>query len=324
MCPIAFAKLTHFENTDVFCAFLRDFASMQSISFFHTIFLVNNPICDTISVSKKLTYTVRAMIKLNPIHIDKLWGYEKWVASTFGDGSQKEFFDKAGSLYPLVAKILQIDSVPSVKIHPDDFFVEHIEADEYHIGQTECWYILDAKPDSRIVYGFNGEYSEKELRKAIEKGKLEKYFNYVNVVPGDFIYIPAGTVHCLGAGLRVLEIQQACGFSYRMYDFNRGRELDVKKALMVIKNGNSIPVYNYASGEFSCAYFTLLRYDVSGTQSVKAEKNWKLIFVVKSDKAVIIGPEKLIVLNEEDVIALAPGELAQIKGDAQILEIQPA
>ena len=62
------------------------------------------------------------MIKLNPIHIDKLWGYEKWVASTFGDGSQKEFFDKAGSLYPLVAKILQIDSVPSVKIHPDDFF----------------------------------------------------------------------------------------------------------------------------------------------------------------------------------------------------------
>ena len=204
------------------------------------------------------------------------------------------------------------------------FFVEHIEADEYHIGQTECWYILDAKPDSRIVYGFNGEYSEKELRKAIEKGKLEKYFNYVNVVPGDFIYIPAGTVHCLGAGLRVLEIQQACGFSYRMYDFNRGRELDVKKALMVIKNGNSIPVYNYASGEFSCAYFTLLRYDVSGTQSVKAEKNWKLIFVVKSDKAVIIGPEKLIVLNEEDVIALAPGELAQIKGDAQILEIQPA
>ncbi|MBR5356157.1 MAG: class I mannose-6-phosphate isomerase, partial [Lachnospiraceae bacterium] len=160
------------------------------------------------------------MLKLNPIKSDKIWGYENWIASTHPNGLQKDFMEAAGGDYPLLVKVIQANDTLSIQVHPDDDFAVKLEGKGSR-GKTECWYVLDAKPDAKIVYGIKEGYSKEVLSNAIKENKLEEYLEFVNVSKGDFIFIPAGTVHAIGAGLRLLEVQQSCDLTYRLYDWGR-------------------------------------------------------------------------------------------------------
>lgn len=272
------------------------------------------------------------MLKLNSIKSDKIWGHELWIASTHQNGCQKEFMDFCGGLYPLLIKIIQANDKLSVQVHPNDELALKLEGPG-NVGKTECWYVLDAEPDSKLVYGIKKDASREELEKAINENRLESYLEYANVKKGDFIFIPAGTVHAIGGGLRLLEVQQSCDLTYRLYDWGRGREVHVQKSLDVISKKPLEKIKPFEK-EFSCEYFSLEKIDIKGGWSMMCPKPEssddkkkanavQLIFVLESNKAVIrnAGEPFGKPIAAEEIYAIAPGEKITIEGNASVMKI---
>lgn len=267
------------------------------------------------------------MIKLNAIKSEKIWGYELWIASTHPNGCQEEFKNAIGGDYPLLVKVIQADDTLSIQVHPDDELAVKLEG-EGNRGKTECWYVLDAKPDAKLVYGIKEGYSNEVLSKAITENNLEDYLEIVNVKPGDFIFIPAGTVHAIGAGLRLMEVQQSCDLTYRLYDWGRGREVHIEKGLAVIKRDDMIPVAPFP-GQFECKYFDLQTVDVKGGWSMfcsgdKANPaDTQLLYIISSDKAVIRTSEEKVgkTILAEEIYAVLPGDKITVEGKAKIMRI---
>ena len=185
------------------------------------------------------------MLKLNAIQLDKIWGYEQWIASTHENGLQQDLLNSMGGNYPLLVKIIQANENLSIQVHPDDDSAKLLEGNDA-VGKTECWYVLDALPDASLVYGLKKQYTKEQIKDAILNNTLEDFLNIVPVSKGDFIFIPAGTVHAIGKGLRLLEIQQSCDTTYRLYDWGRDRELHVEKGIAVIKNDKIKPIEKFS------------------------------------------------------------------------------
>ena len=137
--------------------------------------------------------------------------------------------------FPLLIKFLDAQDWLSVQVHPDDALALELEGEPR--GKTECWYILDAAPDAEIIYGFSAQVSEDEFREAIISGKAREYLQFVPVKAGDFVNVPAGTVHAIGPGIMLYELQQTSDTTYRLYDWERvgldgkPRELHIEKGL---------------------------------------------------------------------------------------------
>ncbi len=213
------------------------------------------------------------MFKNDYFLAERPWGYERWILSTHCAGEStvskdtdiiggKSLSRIAGSDYPLLVKIIQANDTLSVQVHPDDDYAARVENS---LGKTECWYILDAKPEATLICGLNEteeNYSRDELAKAIENASLESHLKKVPVKKGDFLFIPAGTVHAIEGGLRIIEIQQSSDITYRLYDWGSDREIHVEKSLDVIK---AIPgdLVKSFSGRYECNYFTLEKLDYS-------------------------------------------------------------
>lgn len=139
--------------------------------------------------------------------------------------------------FPLLIKLIDAHDDLSVQVHPDDSYAfEH----EGEYGKMEMWYILDAEPNAEIIYGFRKEISREECRRRIEENTLLDVVQRVKVQAGDVVVIPAGTVHAIGRGIFLAEIQQNSDTTYRVYDYARlgadgkARELHVEKALDVL------------------------------------------------------------------------------------------
>ena len=136
--------------------------------------------------------------------------------------------------FPLMLKLLDARQSLSVQVHPDD---DYARAHEGKSGKSEAWYILDAEPGARIVYGVDSRGDS--LRDIVASGRLEERLHWVEVHPGDVFYIPGGTIHALGGGIRCYEIQQSSDVTYRFWDWNRvgkdgkPRELHLRQALDV-------------------------------------------------------------------------------------------
>ena len=262
------------------------------------------------------------MLKLTPIKSEKIWGYELWIASTHPNGCQDSFKEFCAGEYPLLVKVIQANDTLSIQVHPDDEAAVRLEGPGNR-GKTECWYVLDAEPGAKLVYGLKQGASREQLASAIEKSALEPYLNFVEVQKGDFIYIPAGTVHAIGGGLRLLEVQQSCDLTYRLYDWGRGREVHIQKGLEVIKTKDMIAPAPF-SGEFECPYFSLERKDVRGGWSMFCSEGVQLIYVLSSEKAVIRGPGDQFgkTIYAEEIYAVAPGDKITIEGRASVIRIK--
>lgn len=264
------------------------------------------------------------MLKLNAIKSEKIWGYELWIASTHPNGCQEEFKKACGGDYPLLVKVIQANDKLSIQVHPDDDWAVKLEG-VGNRGKTECWYILDATPDAKIVYGIKEGFSNDVLAKAIKENNLEDYLDLVSVKPGDFIYIPAGTVHAIGGGLRLMEVQQSCDLTYRLYDWGRGREVHIEKGLSVIKREEMIPIAKFP-GVFDCKYFKLQTIDVNDEVSISVPnenkpEGWQLLYVISSENAKISSSTENISINAEEIFAIAPGETVSISGKCKIMQI---
>jgi mannose-6-phosphate isomerase len=133
---------------------------------------------------------------------------------------------------PLLIKVIFTREKLSVQVHPDDAMAQKYGDPR---GKAECWYVLEAEPGSRVACGLKPDVTLDEVKAGIVSGTLEQSLNMINVAHGEMIFVGAGTVHAIWPGSILLETQQNCDLTYRMYDYGRGRELHVEKALEAIR-----------------------------------------------------------------------------------------
>jgi len=139
---------------------------------------------------------------------------------------------------PLLVKFIFTSEPLSVQVHPNDAFAA---AHGGSRGKTEMWYVMRAEPGARLAIGFRESISRERLRQAAVSGEIERLLNWMEVEAGDAFFIPAGTVHAIGAGLALCEIQQHSDITYRLYDYGRPRELHLDQAIQVASTEASLP-----------------------------------------------------------------------------------
>ncbi|MCL2519134.1 MAG: class I mannose-6-phosphate isomerase [Oscillospiraceae bacterium] len=196
-------------------------------------------------------------LKLQPIIKSAIWGEERWMLSVRSDGNSiiengiykdmplSEYLNIRDGSFPLLVKFIDAKDKLSIQVHPDKF---------------ELWYIVTAVPKSKIVYGFKGKYDIETIR----NGNIEELANYKSVKPGGIYNIPAGLVHAAGAGLLIAEVQQNFNTTYRLYDYNRGRDLHIGAALDTIKHFKKIKnnyfIVNVHEGEVNIKSFETFKH----------------------------------------------------------------
>lgn len=270
----------------------------------------------------------RKLFLLKPFVNSKVWGVEQWIVSTMKDSSSF-FLDSnntvsikslTGSDYPLLIKTIHADDTLSVQVHPDD---EYAQTHENAHGKSECWYILEAKSGSSIISGLKGNASREELLRAIKEKRIESYLYETTVSAGDFLYIPSGTVHAIKGGLTLLEIQQPSDLTYRLYDWNRDREIHIEKSLDVIKNYTAKPVKNF-SGIFECDYFKIEKADISGRTEIKPLVNgcWASYYIIDGEGSLSCGDERIDIKKGSTVFA-APDTTITADGSFSVMQSCP-
>ena len=276
------------------------------------------------------------IVFLEPVFCERIWGGrnlesfnfdipegnigEAWVVAAHDNGSSKIvngelagltlkeayakkpqlFTEKKYDKYPLLIKILDASDNLSVQVHPEDDYARVNENGE--LGKTECWYVLDAKEDSKLIYGHTAK-TEEEFDAAIDNEEWDKLFVEEGVQKGDFFYIPAGTLHAIGEGILIYEVQQNSDTTYRVYDYDRidkdgnKRELHIEKTKDVTKvpfekvttspkteklEGATV---TYLADE---RYFSVFKVEVEGQVSLEKTRTGNLFTVLNGSGSVEI------------------------------------
>lgn len=297
------------------------------------------------------------ILKLKPATKDYLWGgtklkekynkesnedilAETWELSAHKDGQSKilngefkgknfdEYYREKGNTmvgknydkerFPILIKFIDALKPLSIQVHPSD---EYGLKNENDYGKTEMWYVLEAEEDSYLYYGFNKEVTREEYEQSIKDGNLEDILNKVYVKPGDVLFIESGTVHAIGAGIVICEIQQNSNITYRVYDYKRKdkdgkeRDLHVDKALEV---SNLTPNKKYQFDDDN---------DINNTLKRLARSEYFDVFTtdIKKDETFKISKDSfqsIIVIDGEGEIKSEDETLPFIKGDSIFLPAQ--
>mgnify|MGYP003293286632 CR=1 FL=1 len=246
--------------------------------------------------------------KLYPECKDYLWGGEKlktkygkktdktpcaesWELSFHKDGltrlfsgktlaesvGEKELGEKAKKFpfFPVLIKFIDAEQNLSVQVHPsDEYALQH----ENSFGKTEMWYIVEAEEGAGIYLGFNRTVTKEEYERAIKENRLTELLNFYEVKAGDCYFIPSGTIHAIGKGCLICEIQQNSNLTYRVYDYGRKdkngkeRELHIDKALRVTNLEKFTPIaFSDCLGKSE--YFTVQKFAVDGELALRADES---------------------------------------------------
>jgi mannose-6-phosphate isomerase len=170
---------------------------------------------------------------------------------------------------PLLIKLLDASDWLSVQVHPNDAQARELEGEPR--GKTEAWIILAAEHDAQLVIGVKSGSSREAMAEAILDGSLEKMLVYARVQAGDVLYMPANTIHAIGPGILLYEVQQSSDVTYRLYDWNRmgldgkPREMHIEKGVKV-SNVDALPTVNHPTGELMVDgdYFQTKRHSLNG------------------------------------------------------------
>ncbi|MBO4934564.1 MAG: class I mannose-6-phosphate isomerase [Clostridia bacterium] len=206
--------------------------------------------------------------------------------------------------FPLLIKFIDANDKLSVQVHPDDAYAAELEQGE--LGKTEMWYILDAAPGAKLIYGFDRDVTREEYAEAIKEGRLNELLNFVDARKGDVFFIPAGRVHAICDGLLIAEIQQNSDTTYRLFDWNRvdkngnPRQLHIEKGVKVSDVASSkgkeyTTPLEYAAGDAEisvlamCRYFAAERVSVSGKAKFECGGGSFNIFTVLEGEGGIAG-----------------------------------
>jgi mannose-6-phosphate isomerase len=171
--------------------------------------------------------TGNAPLRLPTRFLEKVWGATDLLPwFPVSDKKIGEVWFEAD--LPLLLKFVFTSGHLSIQVHPNDEFAA---AHENSLGKTEMWYVMRADPGARLAIGFREPISRERLREASLNGEIEQMLNWIEVQAGDAFFIPAGTVHAIGGGLALCEVQQHSDITYRLYDYGRSSELHLDKAI---------------------------------------------------------------------------------------------
>ena len=241
-----------------------------------------------------MTTSMDAPFRLKPTFAARIWGRESlapWYESTgleekageawlSGPQSVVETGALAGNTleevwpeFPLLVKMLFPDDKLSVQVHPDD---EQAQALGLARGKTECWYVLEAEPGATVACGLKKGKDAEDLLVAIAGDKVEDILQMIPVKKGDMVFVDAGTVHAIGPGVTLLEVQQTCDVTYRLYDYGRPRELHLEKGLAVVKTETDAGLIEPEEMDgftrlIEAKYFVVDRYDLGPGGSATLE-----------------------------------------------------
>ncbi len=237
--------------------------------------------------------------------------------------------------FPLLLKIIDAKEQLSVQVHPDDAYANRNEG---KLGKTEAWVVLNALPGAELIYGIVPGVDRETLRQASEQGaQVEPLLRRVPVKAGDAFFIPAGTVHAIGAGIVLYEIQQSSDVTYRFYDWERRdkhgnkRTLHLVKALDVTKfgeeQGASVPMeipLNGGTGKkerlFDTAFFLTDRYTGCTDALIKADTQRFAMLTALSEVTLLQPDGKTMTLKPAQTVLLpAYGEDLQVTGDSFLI-----
>lgn len=217
--------------------------------------------------------------------------------------------------FPLLIKLITAQDKLSVQVHPNDEYANRVEKDS---GKTEAWYVVDAEEGASLIVGTK-DCDKETFRKAISEGNLDQYLNKIPVKKGDFFYVQSGLVHAICEGVLIAEIQQNSDTTYRVYDYNRGREIHVEKALEVIdfslKGENSKGILMQKEGydkTYLCLgeYFTIQKYKINTYAKEKSNKERFYLFTCVEGNGIIKynGGEEKILMGDSIFIPAALGD----------------
>jgi mannose-6-phosphate isomerase len=188
---------------------------------------------------------------------------------------------------PLLVKLLFTTERLSVQVHPDDEYARHRHG---CLGKTEAWYVMDAEPGADVAVGFQKALTREQLRNSALSGEIEKLLDWRKVRAGDVIFVPAGTVHAIGAGVTICEIQQNSDITYRLYDYGRPRELHLDHGANVAHLGpyahrqEPVALADWRDQLAACGYFRIERLRPRGTTTVGASlPHYLLLVCTKGD-----------------------------------------
>lgn len=243
---------------------------------------------------------------------------------------------------PVLIKLIDAKEDLSVQVHPDDIYAR--EHENGSLGKTEMWYVLDAREGTRLVCGFRHDMTKELLKQSLENKTVGKYLQKVDVHADDVFYIEAGTVHAIGAGALIAEIQENSNLTYRMYDYDRvgkdgrKRPLHLEKALDVV-NLKAAPepkqpmrVLRYQPGYASeflcrCKYFQVERILINTERcrslaAVKTDStSFQVLLCVSGCGVLLCGEEDIPFFKGDCIFIPADSVEIRIHGRAQLLKV---
>lgn len=297
--------------------------------------------------------------KLSPSYKDYFWGgnrlarkygkstdlsivAESWELSCHPDGLSaiggnegitfKEWLERQNSRvlgsncthmneFPLLVKLIDASRDLSIQVHPDDAYARRYENS---LGKTEMWYVLEADENAAIYYGFNKDVNSEELVQAIKDDTLESLLNRVEVSSGDVFLIEPGTVHAIGAGIVVAEIQQSSNLTYRLYDYGRvdqngcRRRLDINKSLSVI-NLQKTRIDQQIKNKKQCAegysQKTLVDCDYFTVELIESQEQMTLNTTTKSFEVILLVSGDCFIKATDTAFDLRIGDCAFVPSD---------
>jgi mannose-6-phosphate isomerase len=315
---------------------------------------------------------VKEPLFLTPIFQERIWGGTKlqiefgydipsditgecWVVSAHPNGQSvvssgtfegktigelwnehRELFGNIeGAVFPLLTKILDANNNLSVQVHPNDEYAGKYENGE--LGKTECWYVIDAEEDAEIIFGHTAQ-TKAQLADMIESGGWDDLLRRVKVKPGDFFYVPSGTIHALCSGVLILETQQSSDTTYRVYDYDRidkngqKRGLHIEKSLDVItvphedistaphlENRTGVTVTTFVQEE----YFSVYKWKVTSVAEFSQDKPFLIGSVLNGAGEIVIDDESFIVGKGSHFILPSGIGKFKLKGELELIISHP-
>lgn len=246
-------------------------------------------------------------------------------------GTNAQAFDR----FPILIKLIDAKKDLSVQVHPDNDYALRVEG-EY--GKTECWYILDCDEGAELIYGFKQKITQEEFKQRVADNTFLEVVNKVKVHKGDLFFIEAGTLHAIGGGILLAEIQQNSNTTYRVYDYGRlgadgkPRPLHTEKAVEVT---NCVPPTHDtkpigALEQFdgftkqlltACNLFTVYAIDTETAYSgVADEKSFVSLMVTDGAGTISCGGEKLPVKKGDSLLLAANSGIFSVNGKLTLIE----
>lgn len=220
--------------------------------------------------------------------------------------------------FPLLIKLIDAKENLSVQVHPSD---EYALKNENSFGKTEMWYVLDNDEGAGLYVGLNNNYSKEEIEEKLKKGTILEALNFYPVNKGEVYLINSGTIHAIGAGVRIIEIQQNSDLTYRLYDYKRKdkngneRELHIDKALKVIDYKKYENGSYFSNNTLKTPYFDVKVIEVDDELVLKANKKSFISFTVIEGN----GEANNIKFTKFDTFFIPYNKECLIKGKAKII-----